>query len=278
MDVLSDFVKLSIRKGSSLEDLSKEENNLKTVLLAFLATSENKSKPDRTAAQSFLQGPGSWIEDTPEQLLSMAESVSDPCCVPSIDLKILANEVSSYRNRIKENRRRIALFREEEIRKLRINTSLDPFFMEEAIREAQIAETEGEVPVGAVLVDKKGNIIGRGHNRVISKNDPTAHAEIMAIRDAANHLNNYRLEDCALYVTLEPCPMCAGAILNSRLSRLVYGAKDPKAGAVESLFKLLTEKKLNHRPDVTSGVLENNCSELLRNFFAGKRKLRKTHV
>jgi tRNA(adenine34) deaminase len=149
-------------------------------------------------------------------------------------------------------------------------TPADELFMEEALREAQRAQALGEVPVGAVVV-RNGKVIGRGANRNITDSDPSAHAEIMALRDAGRRIGNHRLEDCELFVTLEPCAMCAGAMVHARLRRLVYGAADPKAGAVRSVLKVLNHPRLNHKMKVTSGVLAGQCGELLRGFFRNRR-------
>ena len=148
--------------------------------------------------------------------------------------------------------------------------SEDERFMEAALEEARRAGDAGEVPVGAVLVSE-GRIVSSGHNRPIGLTDPTAHAEILAIRAAAERVGNYRLVGATLYVTLEPCILCAGAILAARLSRLVYGARDPKGGAVDSLFRLLDDPRLNHRVRSQGGVLEPACREILYRFFRGKR-------
>jgi tRNA(adenine34) deaminase len=147
----------------------------------------------------------------------------------------------------------------------------DEMWMEEALREAQRAAAAGEVPVGAVMVcgDK---IVGRGGNRNLADNDPTAHAEIVALRQAAREVGNHRLPDCDMFVTIEPCAMCAGALVHARLRRLVYGADDPKAGAVRSVLQVLNHPRLNHIMEVTSGVLAARCAELLQAFFAEKRK------
>ncbi|HZP22619.1 MAG TPA: tRNA adenosine(34) deaminase TadA [Terriglobales bacterium] len=146
----------------------------------------------------------------------------------------------------------------------------DEFWMEEALREAQRALALGEVPVGAVVV-RHGRIIARGCNRPISGNDPTAHAEIVAIREAALALDNYRLLDCDLYVTIEPCAMCSGAITHARIRRLVYGADDPKAGAVHSIIQVLNHPQLNHQVEVTSGILAARSMDLLQSFFRERR-------
>ena len=139
-----------------------------------------------------------------------------------------------------------------------------------AIAEAQAAEANGEVPVGAVVVHNN-KVIGSGQNRVLRDNDPTAHAEIVALREAGLHLRNYRLEDCTLYATLEPCAMCAGAILHARIARLVYAAPDPKAGACGSVLSVMNHPQLNHKVEVTSGLLAEECGAMLTNFFRARR-------
>ncbi len=142
--------------------------------------------------------------------------------------------------------------------------------MEEALREAQRAMALGEVPIGAVVV-RNGQIVGRGCNRPVSSHDPTGHAEILALREAGGNVGNYRLLDCDLFVTVEPCAMCAGAITHARIRRLVYGADDPKAGAVHSMLQVLNHPKLNHRVEVSSGVLAARCMDLLQTFFRERR-------
>lgn len=141
-----------------------------------------------------------------------------------------------------------------------------------ALELAQQAQDNNEVPVGAVVV-RHGNIIGRGYNRPISAADPTAHAEVMAMRDAGSNLANYRLLDCTLYVTLEPCVMCIGAIFHARIGRLVYAAADPKTGACGSVIDLPSEARLNHHMQVTAGVLATEAGFLLKRFFVQRRKV-----
>lgn len=148
-------------------------------------------------------------------------------------------------------------------------------WMNKALALAAIAEELGEIPVGAVLV-KDGLLVGEGHNASISLNDPSAHAEMMAIRDAGRRLNNYRLVDCTLYVTLEPCPMCAGLLVHSRITRLVFGAADLRTGAAGSVMNLLQNPQLNHQLEITAGVLQQCCSERLSAFFKRRRKEKKT--
>lgn len=142
--------------------------------------------------------------------------------------------------------------------------------MEEALRAAQRALEAGEVPVGAVVVSG-GTIVGRGWNRNISDRDPSAHAEIVALREAGTALGNHRLGDCALFVTVEPCAMCAGALVQARIRRLIYGADDAKAGAVHSVIQVLNHPQLNHRMEVRGGVLAGRCAELVQTFFKSRR-------
>jgi tRNA(adenine34) deaminase len=151
-------------------------------------------------------------------------------------------------------------------------SNLDIEFMRAALELADQAEIAGEVPVGAVVV-KDGTIIGRGYNCPISSADPTAHAEVMALRDAARYLDNYRLVDCTLYVTLEPCAMCVGAIFHARVAQLVYGAREPKTGVCGSIIDLPAELRLNHHMQVTGSVLAEEAGERLKQFFAKRRKV-----
>ena len=143
--------------------------------------------------------------------------------------------------------------------------------MREALSLAFEAAAAGEVPVGAVVV-KDGAVVGRGHNRPVAGRDPTAHAEVMALRDAAERIGNYRLAECMLYVTLEPCAMCAGAIMNARIRRVVYGAADPKSGACGSVVDLFAENRLNHHATVVGGVLAEEAAKMLQDFFSARRR------
>ncbi|GAA1911087.1 tRNA adenosine(34) deaminase TadA [Streptantibioticus ferralitis] len=138
-----------------------------------------------------------------------------------------------------------------------------------ALEEAALAPRTGDVPVGAVVLGPDGSVLGRGHNEREASGDPTAHAEVLAIREAATAVGEWRLSGCTLVVTLEPCTMCAGAIVLSRLDRVVYGARDEKAGAVGSLWDVVRDRRLNHRPEVISGVLPDECGRLLTDFFRG---------
>ena len=150
----------------------------------------------------------------------------------------------------------------------------DELWMEEALRYAQRALNAGEVPVGAVVVCG-GKIVGRGWNRNLTDVDPTAHAEILALREAGARVGNHRLGDCELFATIEPCAMCAGAMVHSRLKRLVYGADDPKTGAVHSVLQVLNHPQLNHQMEVSRGVLAQRCADLLQSFFRQRREEQK---
>ncbi len=148
----------------------------------------------------------------------------------------------------------------------------DRFYMELALKEARVAFSQGEIPVGAVVVDGAGQVIASGYNLRETNHDATAHAEMEVIREACRHLERWRLADCTLYVTLEPCPMCAGAIVMSRIGRLVYGAADPRGGAVESIFNIPGHPWINTKLQVRAGVLEDECLAVLKDFFKNRRE------
>ena len=151
-----------------------------------------------------------------------------------------------------------------------MQAELDRQFMQQALDQAKLAAMAGEVPVGAVLV-RDGKIISRGFNQPISNSDPSAHAEMMALRAAAHIESNYRLPGTTLYVTLEPCIMCAGAMLHARVERLVFGATDPKTGAAGSVLNVFSEKQINHQTQVEGGIMDDECGQVLRDFFKGRR-------
>ena len=151
-----------------------------------------------------------------------------------------------------------------------MQAELDRQFMQEALDQAKLAAMAGEVPVGAVLV-RDGKIISRGFNQPISNSDPSAHAEMMALRAAAHIESNYRLPGTTLYVTLEPCIMCAGAMLHARVERVVFGAADPKTGAAGSVLNVFSEKQINHQTQVEGGIMSDECGQILRDFFKGRR-------
>ena len=271
-DLISKFVKLSIRRGSSLASLSKSPDHLRIVVDTFRATARDPLDPDEEDAKKFLAEAGNWITDTAQNLLEVSASSIEQ--IVRFPLSELTSAVEAFREEIRQKRKHKALSREEEVRLSRIDRSRDEYFMREALVEAEKAHQAGEVPVGAVVVDKEGKIIGRGHNLVVAGHDPSGHAEIIALKNASQNLKNYRLDNCTIYVTLEPCPMCSGAIIGARLARLVYGAKDQKAGAAESVFKLFDETRVNHHTDVTAGVLEEDCLRILQSFFVELRKSR----
>ena len=150
----------------------------------------------------------------------------------------------------------------------------DEYYMKEALKAAQDAYDAGEVPIGAVIVHN-GEIIGRGFNRRNTEDNPLCHAEIIAINEAAHFMGDWRIEECTMYVTVEPCPMCAGAIVQARIPRVVYGAKNPKAGCAGSVLYVLNEPKLNHQVDVTEGVLKEECAAMMKEFFKRFRKKEK---
>ncbi len=152
----------------------------------------------------------------------------------------------------------------------------DERYMRTAIEAAKIAEDNGDVPIGAIIV-YQNQIIGKAYNQREQLKDPTAHAEIIALTQAAAFRENWHLDGCTMYVTLEPCPMCAGALVLGRLDRLVYGCDDPKSGACGSLYNIVTDERLNHRLEVTAGILEKECSEQLQNFFAHRREENKNN-
>ena len=147
----------------------------------------------------------------------------------------------------------------------------DEYYMNLALKEAEKAANIDEVPVGAVIVDNSNNIIGYGYNKPISSNDPTSHAEINAMRMASKASNNYRLINTTLYVTIEPCIMCMGAIIHARIKRIVFGAKDPKWGAAGSLYNMAADKRLNHHPEIKEGIYEEKTRSLIKQFFMNKR-------
>ena len=271
-DLISKFVKLSILRGPSLASLSKSPDHLRIVVDTFRATARDPLDPDEEDAKKFLAEAGTWITDTAQNLLEVSASSIEQ--IVRFPLSELTSAVEAFREEIRQKRKHKALSREEEVRLSRIDRSRDEYFMREALVEAEKAHQAGEVPVGAVVVDKEGKIIGRGHNLVVAGHDPSGHAEIIALKNASQNLKNYRLDNCTIYVTLEPCPMCSGAIIGARLARLVYGAKDQKAGAAESVFKLFDEKRVNHHTDVTAGVLEEDCLRILQSFFVELRKSR----
>lgn len=186
------------------------------------------------------------------------------------------NEARSSESLLDEPRLNESLIDEPSLDEPTLSKEQDAFWMAQALKQADVAASHGEIPVGAIVVCD-GKVVGKGFNRPISSHDATAHAEIMALREAGKTLGNYRLVECTLYVTLEPCPMCAGALVHSRVKRLVYGADDNRTGCAGSLMDLLNHDGLNHQVDVTSGVLGERCSSELSAFFKKRRDEKKKH-
>ncbi len=296
------FVALSIRRGSTLASIEKNDPTLADLkcvagaaLLFWPAKPEGEPLTDaevERVTERFLAEAGDWLKATPSDVralferFSLAERTnleSEPhgLCrsllepMPGVTASRLLDELESARTILAERRaRRIEALREKNRTVNSGAPSVDPEadvrFMREALQEAERAAEAGEVPVGAVLV-KDGKVVARSGNRTIRDRDPTAHAEVLVLREAARLLDNHRLEGLSLYVTLEPCPMCAGAIAEARLERLVFGAGDPKKGAAGGAFSLFDVPGVNHRPWVTTGVLKAESERMLKDFFEARR-------
>lgn len=296
------FVALSIRRGSTLASIEKNDPTLADLkcvagaaLLFWPVKPEGAPLTDaevERATERFLAEAGDWLKAAPAEVralferFSLAErtnlesepqglyrSLLEP--MPGVTASRLLDELESARTILAERRaRRIEALREKNRTVNSGAPSVDPEadvrFMREALEEAKRAADAGEVPVGAVLV-KDGKVVARGGNRTIRDRDPTAHAEVLVLREAARLLDNHRLEGLSLYVTLEPCPMCAGAIAEARLERLVFGADDPKKGAAGGAFSLFDVPGVNHRPWVTTGVLKAESERMLKDFFEARR-------
>ncbi len=271
MDLLTKFGWLSVKQGLTYDSLSKNLEDSQTVSNAFVACLKDPMNPTSVDAETFLNGPGNWLSITVDELIELAKKTKvQPNC--SLQYGELSEAVTKIRSKIREEKKKNALAMEEIAKQRKIDTSQDEAFMLEALKQADIAMSEGEVPIGAVIVDEHKQVIARSYNCTVGKNDPCGHAEIRAIQQAAAVLGNYRLDKCSIYVTLEPCVMCSGAIINARFSRLIYGADEPKTGAVISNAQLFENKQLNHSVMVRSGVLADKCATKLKEFFAEKRK------
>lgn len=286
---LERFNELSLRRGLPLDRLFANPEDLRIVLCAAFLSSAGANAP-RDAflaeAERFLSEEGDWLATDAQSLLDAA-----------LDRGILDDEGDVLRNRIDrpahltrerlldelESAREILARRRAAVRTalqeknravnrptVHVDEEEDRRFMREALLEAEKAKALEEVPVGAV-VTAEGRIIARAHNRTLTSGDPTAHAEVLAIREAARVLGNHRLTEATLYVTLEPCPMCAGALWNARVKRVVFGAAEPRSGALGSVFGLFDLPSLNHRPFVTKGVEAERAGALLKTFFAERR-------
>ena len=286
---LERFNELSLRRGLPLGRLFSQSEDLRIVLCAAFLSSAGLSAP----REAFLEEAGRFLSEEGDWLATDAQSLLDA----ALDRGILDDEGDVLRNRIDrpahltrerlldelESAREILARRRAAVRTalqeknravnrptVHVDEEEDRRFMREALLEAEKAKALEEVPVGAV-VTAEGRIIARAHNRTLTSGDPTAHAEVLAIREAARVLGNHRLTEATLYVTLEPCPMCAGALWNARVKRVVFGAAEPRSGALGSVFGLFDLPQLNHRPFVTKGVEAEKASQLLKEFFAQRR-------
>lgn len=285
------FTALSIRSGAGLDSIARgSEDDLRVVAGAMLL-GVPQGTFDRAALDAavgrFLRDEASWLradgtevialakewgllDETPEGFVSRLEPR------PQITRTRLLGELESAQMILTERRRRARETLQARNREVNakpapvVDPEADARFMAEALKEAQAAGAAGEVPVGAVLV-KDGEILARAGNRTIRDKDPTAHAEVLVMRAAAAKLGNHRLTGTTLYVTLEPCPMCAGAIAEARCERVVYGAPDPRRGAVAGAFDLYAVPGVNHRPHVTAGIEAEPAAKLLADFFAARR-------
>lgn len=234
---------------------------------AFLA---GKVSDAGEAAEAFLAGPGKWLSVSADELIAASENVGMP--EEKFSYGALSSLVEAAREERIRLRRQSALNMERANKAKKLDDSEDEKWMREALRLAGRASEQGEIPIGAVVV-RNGEVIGSGGNSVIALNDPTAHAEIRAIREASRRIGNYRLENCTLYVTLEPCPMCSGAVLNSRINRVVYGASATQVSRTCGSAGLLEPRNHRDRLYVTRGVLEGECRSLLDSFFESRRTL-----
>ncbi|MDO5531193.1 tRNA adenosine(34) deaminase TadA [Sutterella sp.] len=285
------FTELSIRRGIPLANLVAAEPRDRRLVAgaALLPTAGRRLTEEelRQAFADFLAGAADWLVSAPDELkeICLAEGLLERTGggyanhlepLPGVTMRRLLDELEAARTILAERRARM---RESlQARNRTVNAAPSPAadpeadrrFMREALREAQAAFEAGEVPVGAVVV-KEGEIVARGANETLRTGDPTAHAEVVAIRRAARALCNHRIGGTTLYVTLEPCPMCAGAIAEARCARIVYGAPDARRGALEGALRLFDIPGVNHRPVITGGVLAEEGAKLVKTFFEGRR-------
>lgn len=286
---LERFNELSLRRGLPLDRLFASDEDLRIVLCAaFLSSAGTCASRSEflDEAQRFLSAEGDWLATTPQALVSTAlergvlrkdgESLFNDILRPAhLTRERLIDELESAREIMARRRASVRAALQEKNRminrpSIEIDAETDRRFMHEALEEARLAREKEEVPVGAVVV-ADGCIVARAHNQTITTGDPTAHAEVLALREAARVLGNHRLTDVTLYVTLEPCPMCAGALWNARVRRVVFGASEPRTGALGSVFSLFDLPALNHHPFVTKGVDAEAASKLLTDFFETRR-------
>ena len=286
------FSALTIRRGSSLESLARTSNDyVRVVVGAWLLSVPKTVTRDEAlmSAERFLSDPGQWLNVTPEALLAEALSLGlmnegpegfthNLMPRPGVTARRLTDELESAQAILAARRARTREVLQAKNRAVNsgeppVDDEADQRFMREALKEAQAAADAGEVPVGAVLVDN-GVIVARAGNRTLRDGDPTAHAEMLVFREGAKVAKNHRLTNATLYVTLEPCPMCAGGIVQARPSRVVFGASDPRMGAVGGALSLFDLPGINHRPWVRRGVLADDAKALLTTFFAQRRTVK----
>ena len=283
------FSALTIRRGSSLESLARTSNDyVRVVIGAWLLSVPNLvSRAEAVLlAERFLSEAGDWLNVTPDTLMDEAITIGlmneqpeglmhDLMPRPGVTARRLTDELESAQAILAARRARTREVLQAKNRAVNsgeppVDDEADQCFMREALKEAQAAAQAGEVPVGAVLVEE-GVIVARAGNRTLRDSDPTAHAEMLVLREGAKVAKNHRLTNATLYVTLEPCPMCAGGIVQARPSRVVFGASDPRMGAVGGALSLFDLPGINHRPWVRRGVLADEAKALLTAFFAERR-------
>ena len=286
------FSALTIRRGSSLESLARTSNDYVRVVVGAWLLSVPKTVTRNealTSAERFLSDPGQWLNVTPEALLAEALSLGlmnegpeglthDLMPRPGVTARRLTDELESAQAILAARRARTREVLQAKNRAVNsgeppVDDEADQRFMREALKEAQAAADAGEVPVGAVLVDN-GVIVARAGNRTLRDGDPTAHAEMLVLREGAKVAKNHRLTIATLYVTLEPCPMCAGGIGQARPSRGVFGASDPRMGAVGGALSLFDLPGINHRPWGRRGVFADDANSLFTTFFAQRRTVK----
>ena len=286
------FTELSIRRGIPLSSLIAADPKDRRIVAGAALLGEVGKNPSTEslldALRDFLSGPGDWLKASPEELLdaAKAEGVVDEQGGaanirleprPGVTAARLLDDLEAARVILEERRARMKETLQKKNREANApkrpsgNPEEDVRFMKLALEEARRAGEAGEIPVGAVVVED-GRVLGKAGNETLRTGDPTAHAEVLALRRAASAAGNHRLTQTTLYVTLEPCPMCAGAISEARCARIVYGAGDPRRGALAGAFRLFDIPGVNHRPVIEGGVLGEEGEALMRDFFARRRK------
>ncbi len=271
MEVLSKFVSLSIKRGLPFSSLVKNQEEALVVAEVFVACCENQEHPSEKDTANFLSGPGNWLSLDAKELLSLTKEIKKPLSY-ALALEEVEQKVEKRKAQEKENRKTRALYLEDRNKEKKIDRSQDELFMRRALAQAEKAFRQDEVPIGAVLVDENGKVVSESFNCVEASNDPCGHAEIRTLRDGANTIGSQRLHNCTLYVTVEPCAMCAGAAINAKIRRLVYGIDEPKTGAVSTNVNLFSLIPGAQKISVTKGVLADESSDLIKRFFENKRK------